>query len=99
MEKYSKNERLIQLAVNSLAESFDNDINKFYVYPFVPTAVVSESPLKSHEEVQRLKKIYSIYIERYRKKILSLKTVNESEDEVINAQTLMEKLIEQKQLS
>ena len=35
IEKYSKEDRLIQIAVNSGAQlSSENDINRFYVFPF-----------------------------------------------------------------
>ena len=34
IEKYSKKERLIQIAVNKGEISSENDINRFYVFPF-----------------------------------------------------------------
>jgi hypothetical protein len=68
LEKYSKNERLIQI---SLADTTDGDLNSFYPFPFCQSTTSVDPPLKG-EELDSIKQIYKVHISRYRQKILSL---------------------------
>lgn len=48
MQKYSKDEKLIQLEINQGPYSFgENDINKFYAFPFCETSTSVEPPIQS----------------------------------------------------
>ena len=68
IDKYSKEERLIQIG---LSDSPEGDLNSFYPFPFCECTTNVEPPLKG-EELQAVKKIYRTYIDRYRQKILQL---------------------------
>ncbi len=46
LDKYSKEERLIQIG---LTETADNDINSFYPFPFCDSTTNVEPPLSGHE--------------------------------------------------
>jgi hypothetical protein len=93
LEKYSKEERLVQV---SLTDSADGDLNSFYPFPFCESATNVEPPLKGHE-LEAARQILRLHIDRYRQKILSLQA--ESEGEAINPQQLMSQLMEQRQIA
>ena len=97
LDKYSKDEKLVQIAVNPSQINTENDINRFYVFPFNETVTNVEPPIKSSIEMDQIKRMLKIHIDRYRKKILSLRTVEEVEG--INPQKLMTQILEQKQLA
>ena len=88
----------MQLQVNECSLSFgENDINRFYTFPFCDTATTVDPPITSQVQINTLKQLYKAYIERYRKKILSLRCTDQSE--LINPQKLMSELMEQRQLA
>jgi hypothetical protein len=72
IDKYSKRDRLIQVGLGT--GQGENDVSKFYLFPFCESSTAVEPPIKDPEELEAIKQIFLVHIERYRKKILSLRT-------------------------
>lgn len=61
------------------------------MFPFNESATSVEPPIKSQVEADAIKNTLKVYIDRYRKQILSLRTVDEVEG--INPQALMSQIL------
>lgn len=78
IDQYSHHEKLIQITVPGYSyptQTPDNDINRFYAYPFVPSESTTNIQLPHNimEETEQAIKIMRHHIKLYTKKISKLR--------------------------
>lgn len=97
INKYSHKERLIQIACNSSYIGNENNINKFYIHPFVPNSISTFE--HSSVNIGLLLQVYHDYLKIYFRKLVKLRTRSVTPVLADLYQKTMKDFIQQKQLS